>query len=194
MGWTFCWEMRSRQAMLIYLRRSTRLVDHWEVLKSTAVGNNHWYLYRNKETGRVSIGLDLMAGGGKDGWGYKDLSEDYGPGQVNCPLSYLDQASEAEGYAVEWRQKVRQFHAQKAERPNLAAGLHVIYGEAEFKLLNSAGPRRGWNVERTSDGRQFRMKAVQLARSQVVMQEAVKPVTICPADLLMASQLAMPFS
>ena len=194
MGWTYCWDMRSRQAMLTYLRRSTRLVDHWEVLKSTAVGNNHWYLYRNKETGRVSIGLDLMAGGGKDGWGYKDLSEDYGPGQVNCPLSYLDQASEAVGYAIEWRQKVRAFHARRAERPTLAAGLHIIYGEAEFKLLKSAGPRRGWNVERTSDGRQFRMKAAQLARSQVVMQEAVKPVTICPADLVMASQLAMPFS
>lgn len=179
--------------MLTYLRRSTRLVDYWEVLKSTAVGNNHWYLYRNKETGRVSIGLDLMAGGGKDGWGYKDLSEDYGPGQVNCPLSYLDQASEAVGYAIEWRQKVRAFHARRAERPALAAGLRVIYGEAEFKLLKSAGPRCGWNVERISDGRQFRMKAVQLARSQVVTQEAVQHATICTADPLQMPQLAMPF-
>ena len=194
MGWTFCWEMRSRQAMLTYLRRSTRLVDHWEVLKSTAVGNNHWYLYRNKETGRVSIGLDLMAGGGKDGWGYKDLSEDFGPGQVNCPLSYLDQASEAVGYAVEWRQKVRAFHALKAERPTLVAGLRIIYGEAEFKLLKSAGPRRGWNVERISDGRQFRMKAVQLARSQVVTQEAVQSETVSATDPLLAPQLAMAFT
>ena len=180
--------------MLTYLRRSTRLVDHWEVLKSTAVGNNHWYLYRNKETGRVSIGLDLMAGGGKDGWGYKDLSEDYGPGQVNCPLSYLDQASEAVGYAIEWRQKVRAFHARRAERPALAAGLRVIYGEAEFKLLKSAGPRRGWNVERISDGRQFRMKAVQLARSQVVTREAVLSENDSATGSSMASQLAMPFS
>ena len=180
--------------MLTYLRRSTRLVDHWEVLKSTAIGNNHWYLYRNKETGWVSIGLDLMAGGGKDGWGYKDLSEDYGPGQVNCPLSYLDQASEAVGYAIEWRQKVRAFQARRAGRPTLAAGLHIIYGEAEFKLLKSAGPRRGWNVERISDGRQFRMKAVQLARSQVVMQEAARPETISAVDSLPTPQLAMAFT
>ena len=194
MGWTFCWEMRSRQAMLTYLRRSTRLVDHWEVLKSTAVGNNHWYLYRNTETGRVSIGLDLMAGGGKDGWGYKDLSEDCGPGQVNCPLSYLDQASEAVGYAIVWRQKVRAFHAQRAERPTLAAGLRVIYGEAEFKLLKSAGPRLGWNVVRISDGRQFRMKAVQLARSQVVTLDAVQSEFDCAAGSSMTSQFSMPFT
>ena len=194
MGWTYCWEMRSRQAMLTYLRRSTRLVDHWEVLKSTAVGNNHWYLYRNTETGRVSIGLDLMAGGGKDGWGYKDLSEDCGPGQVNCPLSYLDQASEAVGYAVEWRQKVREFHAKRAERPTLAVGLRVIYADVEFKLLKSAGPRLGWNVVRISDGRQFRMKAAQLARSQVVTPEAVQSESVSTDDPLLTPQLAMAFT
>ena len=194
MGWTYCWDMRSRQAMLTYLRRSTRLVDHWEVLKSTAVGNNHWYLYRNKETGRVSIGLDLMAGGGKDGWGYKDLSEDYGPGQVNCPLSYLDQASEAVGYAVEWRQKVREFHAKRAERPTLAVGLRVIYADVEFKPLKSAEPRLGWNVVRISDGRQFRMKAAQLARSQVVTPEAVQSESVSTDDPLLTPQLAMAFT
>ncbi len=194
MGWTFCWEMRSRQAMLTYLRRSTRLVDHGEVLRSTAVGNNHWYLYRNKETGRVSIGLDLMAGGAKDGWGYKDLSEDYGPGQVNCPLSYLDQASEAVGYAVEWRQKVREFHAKRAERPTLAVGLRLIYADVEFRLLKSAGLRLGWNVVRISDGRQFRMKAVQLARSQVVTPEAVQSESVSTDNPLLTLQLAMAFT
>lgn len=194
MGWTFCWEMRSRQAMLTYLRRSTRLVDHGEVLRSTAVGNNHWYLYRNKETGRVSIGLDLMAGGAKDGWGYKDLSEDYGPGQVNCPLSYLDQASEAVGYAVEWRQKVREFHAKRAERPTLAVGLRLIYADVEFRLLKSAGLRLGWNVVRISDGRQFRMKAVQLARSQVVTPEAVQSESVSTDNPLLTPQLAMAFT
>ncbi len=180
--------------MLTYLRRSTRLVDHGEVLRSTAVGNNHWYLYRNKETGRVSIGLDLMAGGAKDGWGYKDLSEDYGPGQVNCPLSYLDQASEAVGYAVEWRQKVREFHAKRAERPTLAVGLRLIYADVEFRLLKSAGLRLGWNVVRISDGRQFRMKAVQLARSQVVTPEAVQSESVSTDNPLLTLQLAMAFT
>ena len=139
-----------------------------------------------------------MAGGGKDGWGYKDLSEDYGPGQVNCPLSYLDQASEAVGYAIEWRQNVRRFHAQRAERPTLTAGLRVIYGEAEFKLLKSAGPRRGWNVERVSDGRQFRMKAVQLTRSQVATQEAMQSETetfsATHPSLMLAPQFTMAFT
>jgi hypothetical protein len=46
-------------------------------------------------------------------------------------------------------------------------GLVVKLFDWTYTLEYPAGARRGWNVTR-SDGQQFRMKASQLARAEVV--------------------------
>jgi len=109
MGWLFSYNIRSKREMVAHLRRPERFGQHHELLRTTTVGNNHWYLCRNLLTGLVFIGLDKVAGGIKEGWGYKDMDESVGPSEVDCPLSYLSQASRATGYAIEWRAKVRVF-------------------------------------------------------------------------------------
>jgi len=165
MGWLFSYNIRSKREMVAHLRRPERFGQHHELLRTTIVGNNHWYLCRNLLTGLVFIGLDKVAGGIKEGWGYKDMDESVGPCEVDCPLSYLSQASQATGYAIEWRAKVRDFHAQKLARPDHQKGQVVVYGQTRYTLVRSAGPRRGWNVQRTSDGLHFRMSMKQLAKA-----------------------------
>jgi hypothetical protein len=49
-------------------------------------------------------------------WGYKDVSEDMGPYQLTCPVSYIElveawekeNGKECVGYAKEWRASVRE--------------------------------------------------------------------------------------
>ena len=186
MGWSFNFGIRSKAEMVAHLTRATRFNERFELLKSTSIGNNHWYLSKCKENGNISIGLDLMAGGGDEGWGYKDMSEYEGPREVNCPLSYLNAASEPTGYAVAWREEVRKYHSMKAARPALTAGLVVTYGQCTYQLVRSAGPRRGWHVKRTSDGANFRMKCTKLALSET--EQGNK--SVLPAESYTVSQLA----
>ena len=44
-------------------------------------------------------------------WGYKDMDESVGPCYYGCPLEFLDKASPPTGYAVEWRDKVREYNS-----------------------------------------------------------------------------------
>lgn len=167
MGWSYYWNIKTRRDLLDELRRPGRFAEGTELLHSTAVGNNHWYLAKTLETERVWIGLDMMAGGGRtgEGWGYKGMSEDAGPYVYNCPLHLLAKASPATGYAVGWREKVREYHATRAARPVLTQGALIEYGGVDYRLVRPASPRRGWHVTRASDGQPFRMKAVQLSQA-----------------------------
>lgn len=164
MGWTFSSRWSNRKELLVYLRSGLRIGEGYELLKSSAVGNNHWYLCRRKSDGRVFIGLDLMKGGRSEGWGYKDLDETCGPNEVNCPMAYLDQAGPAEGYAVDWRERVREYHRKHsvAKAVKLEPGKVVTYGGVDYRLDRSVG-RRGWYVSRVPDEQQFRMNARQVA-------------------------------
>lgn len=176
MGWLFSYSIRSRKDMIEHLRRPSRYGDNLELLHSTAVGNNHWYLVRVIATGHVWIGLDLMAGGGRsgEGWGYKDMDESFGPCQVNCPLHFLEKASPPTGYAIKWREQVRQYHADRAARPKPVSGAIVEYGGHCYRLLSAAGPRRGWHVARTSDGMHFRMRAQQISHAKFLQPDQIQ--------------------
>lgn len=165
MGWTFSARWATRNDMLAHLRRPERFGENFELLKSSAIGNNHWYLARRKSDGLVFIGLDMIKGGTRrdPGWGYKDLDESCGPCEVNCPLSYLDKVSPATGHAVAWRERVRAHHEarRKTKAVALEPGKVLAYGEWHYRLDRSIG-RRGWHVVRVEDEQPFRMNARQV--------------------------------
>lgn len=169
MGWSFSMNPSFGRAELITkLRAPGYLSQGYEMLESSARGNNFWFLMRNPD-GRVTIGLTLMKGGGRNsGWGEKGISEEMGPCELNCPLSYLDKASAPEGYAIEWREKVRAYHAAKQNRPKATAGAVVRFCEHEYKLIEPAGPRKGWRVVRVSDGAKYRMPSSYIARATFI--------------------------
>ena len=176
MGWTFPYATETREELVEYLRRPTRYGENNTLLKSSVVGNNHWYLVKNHASGLTVIGLDLMQGGPRSdpGWGYKDLDESAGPNEVNCPITYLKLASAPTGYAIEWRKKVLEHHAQKAAKAELAVGSVVEYGGSKYRLLHKEAQRgRGWSVRRLGepggqDGGIYRMKAHQLNAGVIV--------------------------
>jgi hypothetical protein len=125
------------------------------------------------QANRIVIGLDKMAGGGRsiEGWGFKDMSEDEGPYEFNCPLHYLEKASPPEGFAIKWREKVRMYHAERADRTLPAKGLVVQHGDSCYRLEHPAARRGGWYVTRTTDGTRFRMPANQLAKAKFLTPE-----------------------
>ena len=160
MGWSFRCDTSYKRANLIEdLKDPKSLSPGYTMLKHRIVGNHHWYLYSTPE-GKKTIGLNLMAGGGrgteKMGWGYKGISESMGPCEVDCPLSLLAEADEPEGYAIAWRQKVREHHAAQKQRATACKeGAKVRCNNQTFTLQKSLG-RKGWQVL-AEQGGVFRM-------------------------------------
>ncbi len=171
MGWSFaCDTSHGKKQLVESLRRPSRFGDNSKLLQACTVGNHHWYLARTTHpdgTATTWIGIDLLQGGGRNsGWGYKSMDESCGPCQYDCPISYLAKASEPTGYAIEWRNKVREHHAAKKARPEYAAGQVWQFGPHQYKLHTPSHRRRGWVVRRVSDGHVFRMPFAYLARAQ----------------------------
>lgn len=166
MGWSFSFGNRTKSDMVEHLRRPGRFAANYKLARSTIVGNHHWYLLLNTNDSTVSIGLDLMAGGGiGQGWGHKPMCEADGPNELDCPLIFLKLADAPTGFAVAWREQVRQFHAKKADRSKPSEGRVVVYGKCAYRLEAPAGRGRGWNVKRVSDDLPFRMNRNQLAKA-----------------------------
>ena len=87
-----------------------------------------WEYADGKPTVRY-IAVHLLGKSNGD-WGSKDMDETSGPYNYDCPLSYLDEATEpANEWARQWREKVRAHHAtkatQKATAKRVAVGCKV---------------------------------------------------------------------
>lgn len=181
------WGWSSRADLIAHLTREHALAEGYRFIKRRIVGKNHWYVYQRPD-GTRAIGLDLILHSRKDcDWGYKSLTEEMGPSEVNCPLSLLKlvESSPTNDFGMNWRQAVRDFHARRAARPAMAAGVIVRYGERLYQLCSDAGPRRGWFVtaltppeggERLVPAGSYRMKAAQLRQAQVVDASTLPPI------------------
>lgn len=77
----------------------------WVVFEYTQEQNGH-------KLGDRWIGCFLLGAEKGFGWGYKDMTESMGPCAYTCPLSYLEMVPCPGGYAAEWREKVRAYHAR----------------------------------------------------------------------------------
>ena len=174
MGWSFPYTTPTRETLVQYLRRPERFGEKLELVRACATGSHHWYLIRERETGLHWIGLDLMQGARGDGWGYKDMDESAGPNAIDCPLAYLAAPhAERDGYAKQWRERVREYHAKKSARPALVPGVRLrLRDGSEYVLAENLG-RRGWRVIKPADGfgAFWRMPAT-VARSAEVVQAA----------------------
>lgn len=166
MGWSYPYSTQTRADLVRYLRRPERFNERCELVRACVIGSHHWYLARERATGQHWIGLDLMQSGRAEGWGYKDMDESVGPNAIDCPLAYLA-APHAEplGFAAQWRERVRAYHADRQAKPAPVAGAWVSYGGRVYQLQSPAGPRRGWHVVDVF-GLRFRMKARQVSQAK----------------------------
>lgn len=141
------------------------------VLSHRVIGRRLWFLAQTRtgeRAGRKWIGLTLIDCRNGEA-AVKCMDETCGPCYYDCPLSFLAQADPPVGpYAGPWREKVRAFHVRRAaKRAAIRPGARVSYGTQTYVLRRSLG-RRGWDVERESDGLVLRMKTRQLGDATVL--------------------------
>jgi hypothetical protein len=148
------------------------------VLAHRAIGNRLWFLAQTRSgthPGRKWIGLTLIdCRNGQAA--VKSMDETCGPCYYDCPLSFLAQADEPVGpYAGPWRARVRAFHAGRAaKRAARRAGTRISYDSTAYVLGHCLG-RRGWEVQRESDGLTFCMKSRQLGHATLLPPKESTP-------------------
>lgn len=154
MGWYYGWYTRS--SLIEHLTKTTDSENFtFETLAKCFIGNNMWAVMQRTNKREISpdkrvvkfIVLFLIRRGGREEWGYKDVSEDMGPCEVNCPLKYLDMAPEGaldSEYATEWRESVRAYWQAKAEGRAKAATMRAgdLFMKGE-KVYFYHGPYKG---------------------------------------------------
>lgn len=164
MGWTFNCVDYGRKNFIESLTGKQHFSEGFEPLAHRVVGNHVWQAVRTP-AGRVMITLDLIAKERGGGWGYKGMTEDWGPYHYDCPLSLLDMCTETDNEnANAWRAKVREWHEKRKKNAKPEPGLRVSYGGRVYTLVSTWAPRKGWSVK-DDLGNQYRMKARQVAEA-----------------------------
>jgi hypothetical protein len=164
MGWLFSQRWPTRKDLIDHLVKENSAV---ETLKHCCVGNNLWCVHRTNE-GDTFICLYMMQlhRGNFPYWGYKDIDESMGPYQVNCPLSYLEGLSAAEGYAIEWRKRVREYHARRNRKLDINDKVRLPDGR-EFQVCATHG-NAGYSVTQLPhQGLVYRLKRSQLSQVEI---------------------------
>lgn len=166
MGWSFNTVDYGRKAFIEELTSPRHFSEGFTPLASRVVGNHVWQAVRTP-SGRVMISLDLIAKERGGGWGYKGMSEDWGPYHYDCPLSLLDMCTETDNEnARAWRAKVREYHAKRKAAPAPKAGMVVTVGQHDYTLVEPHGPRSGWIVTMVGgSGFKYRLGAAALNRA-----------------------------
>ena len=123
-----------------------KVVSRHRVLKSAMVGSTYYAAVTTEKEGqptKVWAAVFLTCGKGKDGtvWGYKDMDETMGPCQTKCPPSILALLTPTdEKWALEWREKCRQYAASKADERKHPKPLYAPKG-VEIKVVG-----RSWLI------------------------------------------------
>ena len=98
---------------VLYIVWEVATVNPDEIIKS----------HRFIEIDLLKYGKDNQCG---STWGYKDMTEECGPYNYSCPLSYLDMVPEPDSeYARNWRKGVREYHDKRRAQRGLLKGIGV---------------------------------------------------------------------
>lgn len=135
MGWLFKHGATRRDIIEEVTGPQTNEAGHkWNTIKRAAVGNNLWAVIEHAEpngkTDRYIMLFKLAKS--REGWGYKDIGEDCGPYEHDCPLSFFDLAPLADddkSYARDWRERVRQAHARRNQKLTVGQTVKLTNGQ-----------------------------------------------------------------
>lgn len=158
MGWTFLCGASRRDVIDDLTEERSTDGRVFRTLRKCFRGNTMYALHESGKPGETEkwICVYLLAKNGKYGWGYKDISEEMGPVQMECPVSYLDEADPPPNeYAAKWREDVRKLAAQRAKiRPKVGQRWRLKVGCSPREVeIVSLRPLRG-----TFQGGYYRLK------------------------------------
>ena len=119
MGWTGHYTNRPAEEVV----REELSYDGYNTIVANR-GAKFWVLEREGERFAVVVLVRR-----RDGMVYtKVMTEDMGPYEYAFPLSFLDLLSPTDNeYALNWRERVREYHSVKVGRPKLAKGDTVVF-------------------------------------------------------------------
>lgn len=170
MGWSTGFDSRSEVVETV--------TKGWEndmqtttCIKKFFSGNNLWMVFERVSKAAPTdverfivvalIRCWKVQGGGMD-WGYKDVSEEMGPCEVSCPLSFLDMVKDPGGYATAWREKVRAAHAVKTQKLTLGDTV-TLTNARQYRITKIIG-RRLYGEE-VGTGCEYRIPRGMLVKS-----------------------------
>jgi hypothetical protein len=143
MGWLFTMGYTKQRLVAERVKTQENESARWEYPKHRLVGSCLWKvcIKTDRETGMKEsyICLDLIKSQKNYGYGYKDMDESMGPCYYTCPLSFfaIVPCPDDNSNAAEWRQAVRQYHAEvQAQKLRHAA---IKPGET-YSLIKSKIP------------------------------------------------------
>src|SRR5690606_32777382 len=119
MGWLFSSEWARKEDLVDHIL--SQFKEPYFRIEHRLVGNHLWVVFGarpdteawRRMEGKNSIVLFMMQFGGAEG-GYKDVGEDSGPYQTDCPVTLFAMAGPAiTQTAQEWRNRVIAEHARK---------------------------------------------------------------------------------
>lgn len=174
MGWT---GMECTKKEMVARIRDGR--EHGaEVLASRTTQSGVWQVVKSHADQTPVIVLFLVSSERGHAY-YKDMSEDMHPFYYDCPLALLDMAPEC---CSEWRAKVREWHAQKAQGRARQRDLQV---GSVLELPESYNPRTvtlvDKSVRQTIRGGKVRTTTRWIGQSPTGHRYSVPPRIIAAA-------------
>lgn len=192
MGWTSFTDNRELSADAI-LKKDFNAIGQdgtkWAIVDSATRGRE-WYAILectpvNKAPRYEGIVCLFKRSKRYNEFSFKEISERCGPNASNAPkriidkldaLAPIDPSDDRLGaeWARDWRARCRANAAAKSNRFKPSKGMIVKFSPdatAEFLLVESAGPRRGWTVRMLNGhgtGSLYRASAKQLAKAIIV--------------------------
>lgn len=195
MGWTFRSRPCSKQDYIrevladyhphrVVAHRLTSGLHLWSVIELTKPGIDP----DNMPVGRRFICLDLLDSD-RGCWGHKSISECMGPSASDCPLSFLDLAPEASGeWSAEWRERVRQWHAEAKQAPTLTPRLEFLLYGKRYRAIAKIG--RSWSAELLATGQIYRVGPKHFAH--IELPDATPPTQPAASTEVPASDQISP--
>lgn len=173
MGWLFSSQWARKNDLVQHIL--SQIKEPYHTIAHRLVGNHLWVVYGAQQgteawqrmNGKNEIVLFKMQFGGGEG-GYKDVGENCGPYDLDCPASLIKLAGPPiSDTAQSWRDCVLEAHSHKKAVRNvrIEPGDVVTYGDVQYRVEKYLG-RRGWYVNRVSDGALLRMSARQMNQAR----------------------------
>jgi len=148
MGWTFPMGASRSDVIEDLTREQITPLRTFRTLKKCFRGNTMYALHESEPvegpTVRFLVVYLLQRHDGD--WGYKDMDESMEPYYYDCPVSYLDAATEPTSErARQWRADVREKAALRASKKPRKGEIWTLNGcRIPHVKITSLKPLRGW--------------------------------------------------